>query len=101
MPKFKLPADTNGIQQTGERFHLGQGGEIEFEHCHRYLFAAQFCNDRDVLDVACGGGYGGALLSQVARSVVGVDIDATVVGYAAKTYGSSKLHFAQGSCLKL
>jgi SAM-dependent methyltransferase len=101
MPKFKLPVDTDGIRQTGERFHVGQRGEIEFEHYHRYLFAAQFCKDRDVLDVASGEGYGGFLLSQVARSVVGVDIDNAVVEYAGKTYGSDKLRFAHGSCLKL
>jgi SAM-dependent methyltransferase/glycosyltransferase involved in cell wall biosynthesis len=101
MPKFKLPVDTDGIQQTSERFHVGQRGEIEFEHYHRYLFASQFCNGRDVLDVACGEGYGGFLLSQVARSVVGIDIDNTVVEYAAKTYGSDKLGFAQGSCLRI
>lgn len=101
MPKFKLPVDTGGIQQTGERFHVGQRGEIAFEHYHRYLFAGQFCSGRDVLDIACGEGYGGFLLSQVARSVVGIDIDNTVVEYAGKTYGSGKLRFAQGSCLRI
>jgi ubiquinone/menaquinone biosynthesis C-methylase UbiE len=99
--EFKLPPDTEGLQRTGERFQVGQRGEIEFEHYHRYLFAAQFCNSRDVLDVACGEGYGGFLLSQVAGSVVGVDIDSAVIEYAAKVYGSEKLRFALGSCLNL
>src|SRR6266478_4069865 len=64
MPEFKLPPDTEGIPWTGERFVVGLRGEIEFEHYHRYLFAAQFCERRDTLDVACGEGYGGFLLSQ-------------------------------------
>lgn len=41
----------------------------------RYAFAAEYCRGKDVLEVACGGGIGLALLADVARSVVGVDIE--------------------------
>lgn len=40
----------------------------------RYAFAAQFAQDRKVLDLGCGAGVGTRLLSKVAGSVVGVDV---------------------------
>lgn len=45
------------------------------EHAARYLFALRHVTDRTVLDIACGTGYGIALLSHKARFVAGVDID--------------------------
>lgn len=62
---------------SGERLTTGMVGQVEIEHYHRYLLAREFCRGRDVLDVAAGEGYGTALLSQVARSAVGVEIDGT------------------------
>lgn len=45
------------------------------EHVHRYELAAALCHDARVLDLACGTGYGSALLARVANQVTGVDID--------------------------
>ena len=56
---------------------------------------------RDVLDVACGEGYGSRLLADVARSVVGVDINAAVVQHAAEKYVLPNLRFVQGNCVAL
>ncbi|MBZ5559460.1 MAG: methyltransferase domain-containing protein [Acidobacteriia bacterium] len=44
-------------------------------HASRYLFARPFVEERRMLDVACGTGYGLALLAGVARAVVGADAD--------------------------
>jgi hypothetical protein len=46
-------------------------GQIEIEHLHRYLMVRELCCGKDVLDVACGQGYGAAMVAQVARSVTG------------------------------
>lgn len=73
-------------------------GVIALEHFHRYLFARQFVRGRDVLDIASGQGYGSALLAQVARSVVGVDIDEASVKDAQSHYGSDRLQFVAGDC---
>ena len=70
---------------TGERFVPGITGEIELEHLHRYLVAAPLCAGRVVLDVACGQGYGSAILAQTAQSVCGVDIDAATIRRTASS----------------
>jgi SAM-dependent methyltransferase len=44
-------------------------------HASRYLFARPFVEQRRILDVACGTGYGLALLAGCARAVVGADAD--------------------------
>ena len=65
---------------TGERMTSAVGGQIEFEHYHRYCFARDLCAGRDVLDVASGEGYGTALLAGVAGFTTGVEIDAEFGG---------------------
>lgn len=45
------------------------------EHVARYVFALPFVVDKTVLDIACGTGYGLALLKRSAKSVTGVDVD--------------------------
>ena len=86
------------LEFTGERFVPGTEGEIAYEHWHRYFFARRFVAGRRVLDVACGEGYGSALLSEVARSVVGVDIDAATIAHASATYASTaNLRFLEGT----
>ena len=89
---------------TGERFLPGCSGEIAYEHWHRYAFARRFAHGKRVLDVACGEGYGAALLGAVAASVVGVDIDIATIEHARSTYGDgTKLRFvaASGTSLPL
>lgn len=87
---------------TGERFLPGVAGEIAYEHCHRYAFARRFVAGRRVLDAACGEGYGAALLAAVAQTVVGVDIEASVVAAARVRYRTrANLSFAAASVTRL
>jgi SAM-dependent methyltransferase len=59
-------------------------------HQARYEWAAKFVQGKRVLDLACGVGYGSAILAKAgALEVVGVDIDARSVEYAKSHYGSS------------
>ena len=90
-----------GLEFTGERFVPGTRGEIAHEHWHRYAFARRFVAGRRVLDVACGEGYGSALLAQTAADVVGVDIDAAAVAHAAACYGAPNVRFMAGSAAAL
>ena len=43
---------------TGERYLPERRGDIALEHRHRYLLACTYANGKDVLDIACGEGYG-------------------------------------------
>jgi len=54
--------------------------------CHRYNFAAAFCEDKDVLEVACGAGLGLGCLAKKARMVTGGDIDKNILKCAYETY---------------
>lgn len=83
---------------TGERYVPEVRGQIELEHVHRYAFASQFVDSLDVLDIACGEGYGSALLARTANRVIGVDISEDVIKHASHRYGGDNLSFIQGSC---
>ncbi|MGL5065683.1 MAG: methyltransferase domain-containing protein, partial [Microcoleus sp.] len=84
---------------TGERYVPTVQGRIRYEHLHRYASALELVRGKSVLDIASGEGYGSAYLSQVANSVVGVDIDRECIKYSQKKYGSiSNLEFVVGSC---
>ena len=71
-------------------------GQIEIEHLHRYFLARAASRGLDVLDIACGEGYGSALLAQVARSVVGVDVSDEAVEFARQSYQRDNLRFLTG-----
>jgi SAM-dependent methyltransferase/glycosyltransferase involved in cell wall biosynthesis len=74
-------------------------GEIKYEHLHRYVLARELVRGKEVLDIACGEGYGAALLSATARTVVGVDIDEAVIEHARRKYAPHRnLAFRTGSC---
>jgi ubiquinone/menaquinone biosynthesis C-methylase UbiE len=87
---------------TGERFIPGIQGEIWIEHWHRYHFATRWARGKRVLDVACGEGYGSALLARSASHVTGVDVSEAAVAHARATYASqSNLEFVTASCTQL
>jgi GT2 family glycosyltransferase/glycosyltransferase involved in cell wall biosynthesis/SAM-dependent methyltransferase len=98
---FRLPRPALALEFTGERMTTGVDGQIEFEHYHRYCLARDLCDGRDVLDIASGEGYGAALLAGVARSVVGVEIDAGAVAHAQGNYAGDNLRFLQGDALAI
>lgn len=84
---------------TGERFLPELHGEIAYEHWHRYAFARQWISGKKVLDIACGEGYGSALLAETASEVVGADINKETLTLAARTYHTRpNLHFIASSC---
>jgi len=65
------------------------------EHVERYRFAATYSQGRNVLDVACGFGFGSDLLGKSgAKAVVGVDVDTEAIGFAREHYRQAGLSFA-------
>ena len=64
-------------------------------HLKRYEFARGFAEGRDVLDAACGAGYGTAYLAERARRVVGADVSDEALAYARSRYGSANVEFVR------
>jgi len=96
------PDMNDGLELTGERFIPGAAGEIWYEHWHRYLFASPLVAGREVLDLACGEGYGSALLAHSARHVTGVDLASDVIARARARYASqANLEFREADCTAL
>jgi O-antigen biosynthesis protein len=90
------------LQFTGERFIPTQSlssDEIGIEHLHRYHSIIPFIRNKTVLDIACGEGYGTALIGKYAKKVIGVDIDEACIEWASGNYASNndKLSFLQGT----
>ncbi|MEG4195561.1 class I SAM-dependent methyltransferase, partial [Microcoleus sp. S36a_D3] len=87
------------MEFTGERYVPSLRGAIRYEHLHRYALSLELVQGKSVLDIASGEGYGSAILSQVASSVVGVDIDSACISFACKKYASiANLEFLVGAC---
>ncbi|MFM0029584.1 glycosyltransferase [Paraburkholderia madseniana] len=90
------------IQFTGERYVPTEAGDIRYEHWHRYAWAAQSIAGLEVLDVACGEGYGSAILARMGKSVTGVDISSDAVAHASGQYAHvQNLSFLHGSASEL
>lgn len=88
---------------TGERYTPSEVGEIRQEHIHRYGSVTPLVEDKVVLDIACGEGYGSAMLAMVAKDVVGVDISEAAVKHASREYSEShkNLRFIAGSATSI
>lgn len=90
------------MEFTGERYVPTEAGDIRYEHWHRYAWASQAIAGLNVLDVACGEGYGSAILACHARSVTGVDIAPEAVAHASSRYRDvANLSFLTGSASEL
>ena len=87
------------LEPTGERMILEhykaspQDYVIYLLHLATYRFAAQFANDKRVLDYGCGSGYGSAHIASVAREVTAVDVAADAIEYAQNNFSKANLKF--------
>jgi len=87
-----------GMEFTGERFVPGDINiGITLEHWHRYFLAREYCSNKAILDIACGEGYGSAVLAGSACHAYGVDIDIEAIDQAKKKYVADNLEFLHGS----
>jgi SAM-dependent methyltransferase len=76
-----------------ERVALGLcGPSLEAQHLARYKWAARYMRDANVLDVACGTGYGAKiLLAAGARRVTSVDLSFHAIQFGVRSYGIAGL----------
>jgi GT2 family glycosyltransferase/SAM-dependent methyltransferase len=86
------------IDWTGERcVPWAPDVQVVYEHFHRYLWAAKLIEGRRVMDLGSGEGFGSALLSETATSVVGVDVDELTVEHSRLNYAGPDLEFEVGT----
>lgn len=63
-------------------------------HFMRYRkFLKRISASDDVLDIACGSGYGSEILASKARSVTGVDCDPVTIKYAGRHHKKKNINF--------
>ncbi len=58
-----------------------------------YQYATGQAEGKNVLDFGCGSGYGSDLLSEQAKSVIGVDVNKDAIAYCSETFKSANLSF--------
>lgn len=63
---------------------------IRSDHVARYLLAGSRLKGKKILDLACGCGYGSAILDKSGNDVTGVDIEPEAIAYAEEYYGGPK-----------
>jgi Methylase involved in ubiquinone/menaquinone biosynthesis len=86
---------------SGERLETFITNEIMVEHMHRYAIANELINNKKVLDIACGEGYGSNLMAVNATYVTGIDINEEIITKAREKYKRPNLEFLQGNAEKL
>lgn len=94
------------MEFTGERFIPTAdllNDEIGYEHLHRYYSIAPILKGKKVLDIACGEGYGTAIIAAFATSAVGVDIDEEAIKLAVEKYTikQNNIEFKYGSATNI
>jgi len=71
--------------------------ELSRLHLARYEFAREFVRGKKVLDVACGSGYGSAMLKEAgAVKVLGIDISSETIAYARANFQNEGIDFVVG-----
>lgn len=63
-------------------------------HLMVYAFAVQYCSKKDVLDLACGTGYGIQMMQPVCKSITGGDICEETLEYA-RNFNNDKVILKQ------
>ncbi len=77
---------TDGLERVSLDKSLKHPMVVIREHLLRYTFALQNVFDKDVLDIACGTGYGMYLMSYWAKSVTGYDVDRKAIKAAKRDF---------------
>jgi SAM-dependent methyltransferase len=76
--KFTSVTEISGDEVTKEQIDRAY---------RRYIWGSQFCLGKDVLEVACGSGFGLGLLARKSNSFRAGDYDPALVAHANKVYG--------------
>jgi len=93
---FELKTISNSIfYKKSERWVKGfVYPGTETHHVDRYNYISPFIENKNVLDIACGSGYGSLILAEKGnpKSVVSVDIDEEAIRYGNYRYYNQKIN---------
>ena len=90
------------MEFTGERIIPGSvDDDLLNEHLCRYRFAQLLVEDKAVLDVGSGVGYGSKILAEKAGSVLALDVSEEAVRYAGERYAGENIELVVGDCHEL
>lgn len=81
------------LEDTGERIIPSKHNINFFRHLSAYKFGERYINNRNVLDVGCGTGYGTYLYAQIAKEVVGIDVSEDAISYAKGNFRRDNLKY--------
>lgn len=99
MDANQLMAERNCIVYSG----LDEIKQNFPDHYYRYQLAAEMVDKNDqVLDIACGCGYGTYILAQKAKTCIGADLLPSIIEFANKHWNSKNITFqkADGNDIK-
>jgi 2-polyprenyl-3-methyl-5-hydroxy-6-metoxy-1,4-benzoquinol methylase len=97
-----IPQTETTPHKTVERLSPATDDYIEIlYHWQRYLMTGHLVEGKQVLDAACGEGYGAEYLARFATRVCAVDVDGQTIKAAQTKYRRAHLHFQQGSIHQL
>jgi len=71
------------------------------KHIARYNIALLYAQGKEVVDAACGSGYGSLLLSMVASRVTGIDCSPEACAYAREHFSSPKVTYKEQDLLQM
>jgi len=98
MTSKEINLTNKSIEDTGERmipaYHKGH--MVFGEHIVRYEAAKDLVNNKVILDIASGSGYGTSILSTSAKKAYGVDVDPVAIKYAKNNYEDKNTSFKLG-----
>ncbi len=79
---------------SGERMQNHPKSNLYIISFARYKFAKKFISKKDnILDIACGSGYGTFYLSKYCHTITGADIDPKIIAYCQNYYKSKRIKF--------
>ncbi len=103
---LKYETDTLARWLTGNTLERWLPGFVPLDlHNHhklRYDLACNYVEGKEVLDIACGCGYGSLLLADIGRanSVLGIDIDSDSILYGSHRFPHPNVSRSSGDALK-
>jgi 2-polyprenyl-3-methyl-5-hydroxy-6-metoxy-1,4-benzoquinol methylase len=86
---------------SGERQVGKDINEIDKTHVDRYMEVTKYTNEKKVLDLGCGCGYGSNLISLNAKSVDAIDNCREAIEYAKENWNNDNIKYINSDVIKI